>query len=35
VRQPEGEARGFVVLRNPDGMIIADGDSIQLTVADK
>jgi hypothetical protein len=31
VRQPEGAVRGFLVLRDPDGTIIANGDSIQLT----
>ena len=31
VRQLEGEVRGFLVIRNPEGAIIADGDSTQVT----
>jgi hypothetical protein len=31
VRQMEGEVRGFLVLRNSNGEIVADGDSIQVT----
>jgi hypothetical protein len=31
VRQPQGEVRGYVVLRNEDGTIVADGDSLQTT----
>lgn len=31
VRQPEGLVRGFVVLRNQDGTIVGDGDSLQTT----
>jgi hypothetical protein len=31
VRQPQGEVRGFVVLRNEDGTIAGDGDSMQTT----
>lgn len=29
VRQPEGEVRGFLVLRSDDGTIVANGDSMQ------
>jgi hypothetical protein len=31
VRQPEGLVRGFVVLRNEDGTVAGDGDSLQTT----
>jgi len=31
VRQLEGEVRGFLVLRDSDGRVIANGDSIQTT----
>jgi hypothetical protein len=31
VRQVEGEVRGYLVLRNFNGEIVADGDSIQVT----
>lgn len=31
VRQMEGEVRGFLVLRSPDGTVIGDADSLQTT----
>jgi hypothetical protein len=31
VRQLQGGIRGFLVIRNPDGAIIADGDATQVT----
>ena len=31
VRQPQGEVRGFLVMRDSEGAIVADGDSTQIT----
>ncbi|HEX3744729.1 MAG TPA: hypothetical protein VHW09_12390 [Bryobacteraceae bacterium] len=31
VKQPEGEVRGFLVLRSEDGALVANGDSMQTT----
>lgn len=35
VRYPEGVVRGFLVLRAPDGAVIADGDSIEFARGDR
>lgn len=35
VRYPEGLVRGFLVLRAPDGSVIADGDSIEFARGDR
>jgi hypothetical protein len=35
VRYPEGVVRGFLVLRGPDGAVIADGDSIEFARGDR